>query len=199
MVKTRILAMMGSPRTKKNTNDALEYILDEIDKDTCIVTKYDLTRLDIKHCTGCDYCGLREGCIQKDDMDKLCNEFDNSDIIIFSAPLYFNSVNSLSKTVIDRCQTYWSLKYTLGKKYRNTEERKGIFLSVGGAPYTHDQFVGTIPVMDFFFKAVNAKYIGNYFVSNTDNVAIRDNEDVIKDLKNIGRNILDIEEFNIHK
>ncbi|HLR21041.1 MAG TPA: flavodoxin family protein [Tissierellaceae bacterium] len=199
MDRTKILAIMGSPRINKNTNIALESILNEIKENNCVVTKYNLIDLNISHCTGCEYCGIKEGCTQKDDMDIIYNEFDNSDIIIFAAPLYFNSVNSLSKAVIDRCQKYWSLKYSLGEDYKRYDDRKGIFISVGGAPYTHDQFLGSIPVMDYFFRAVNADYIGNYFISNTDKVSVKDNKDVREELKDIGRNILDIKEFHIHK
>ena len=43
-------------------------------------------------------------------------------------------------------------------------------MAVGGAPYTFEQFNGSIPVIDFFFKSINATYKGNYFVSNTDEI-----------------------------
>lgn len=173
MNKTRVLALMGSPRKNKNTNEALEYLLKGMDNEDFIISKMNLGDMDIGYCTGCDYCGHREGCLQKDHMNKIYDAFDNNHIIILAAPLYFNSVNGLTKNVIDRCQKYWSLKYSHGQNYKRNEDRRGIFISVGGAPYSHDQFQGTIPVIDFFFKAINAKHIGNYFISNTDKISVK--------------------------
>lgn len=199
MNKKRVLALMGSPRKNKNTNTILDYILAGMDNDDFIITKINLGDLNIGYCTGCDYCGHKANCVQKDDMDKLYNAFDNNDLIILSAPLYFNSVNGLTKNMIDRCQKYWSLKYSLGQDYKRYEDRRGIFISVGGAPFTHDQFQGTLPVIDFFFKAINAKYIGSYFVSNTDKISINNRDDIKNELYNIGKNIINVDEFYIHK
>lgn len=198
MNKTRVLALMGSPRKKKNTDKALGYLLEGMNDDFAI-TKIDLIDFKIGHCTGCDYCGHKDGCVQRDDMIKLYDAFDNNDIFILAAPLYFNSLNGLTKNIIDRCQKYWSLKYSLGQDYKRYENRRGIFISVGGAPYTHDQFQGTLPIMDFFFKAINANYIGNYFISNTDKVSMDNRENIKTELKEIGKNIININEFNIHR
>lgn len=199
MNKTKVLALMGSPRKSKNTNLALDYLLDGIDENDYIVEKINLTDLEIGYCTGCDYCGHKDGCVQKDDMNKIYDKFDSSDIIILAAPLYFNSVNGLVKNMIDRCQRYWSLKYSLGQDYKRHEDRRGVFISVGGAPYTHDQFHGTLPVMDYFFKAINAKYIGSYFISNTDVTPINKREDIKAELCTIGKDIMNMDEFNIHR
>lgn len=195
----KVLAIMGSPRKNKNTNKALDYLLDGIDKNTFHIEKIYLRDLKINYCTGCDNCGKTGSCVFKDDMDLLYEGFDNSDIIILASPLYFNSVNGLTKNIIDRCQKYWSLKYSLGQQYKRNEFRLGLFLSVGGAPYSHDQFNGALPVMDFFFKAINAKYLGNYFVSGTDEVSTENRIDVEKELKEIGRNILTTKDFYLHR
>lgn len=195
----KVLAIMGSPRKNKNTNKALDYLLDGIDKNAFDIKKIYLRDLKINYCTGCDYCGKTGSCVLKDDMDLLYEGFDDSDIIILAAPLYFNSLNGLTKNIIDRCQKYWSLKYSLGQQYKRGEDRIGLFLSVGGAPYSHNQFNGALPIMDFFFKSINAKYLGNYFVSGTDEVSIENRIDIEKELKEIGRNILTTKDFYLHR
>lgn len=190
---------MGSPRKSKNTNDILDFFIDGLDEDKFEIEKIYLRDLNISNCTGCDYCGHKGNCTVQDDMNVLYEKFDNSDLIVLGAPLYFNSVNGLTKNMIDRCQRYWSMKYSLGQNYKRGEDRTGLFLAVGGAPYSHDQFNGTIPVMDFFFKAINAEYKGNYFVSNTDLVAIKNRSDIKEELRSIGENILELGNFYIHK
>lgn len=195
----KILALMGSPRRNKNTDSILNCFLDGIDKTNYKIDKLILKDLDVHYCTGCDHCGRTSECIYNDDMQMIYENIDNSDIIIFAAPIYFNSINSLSKNLVDRCQKYWSIKYTLGQDYKRNEKRKGIFLSVGGAPYSHNQFDGAIAVMDFFFKAINADYLYNYFVSNTDKLEVSQRTDVREELHSIGNQIGHIENFRIHK
>lgn len=195
----KVLALMGSPRKGKNTDLLLGYLLDGLNKEEFIIEKIDLVDKKINPCTGCDYCGHVEVCVEKDDMNQIYEGFDNSHIIILAAPIYFNSINGLTKNMVDRCQRYWSLKYSLGKKYRNTEDRIGIFLSVGGAPYTFEQFSGSIPVIDFFFKAINATYKGNYFVSNTDIYSVGTRPEIKEELYEIGKNMHNIKDFYIQR
>lgn len=194
-----VLAIMGSPRKKMNTNQALDYILNGINDREYEVKKIFLRDLDIKYCTGCNYCSRKAGCIQKDDMQSVYRLIDDADIIIFAAPLYFNSLNGLSKNVIDRCQKYWGLKYSLGEDYKREENRKGIFLSTGGSPWVYDQFLGTKPVLELFFKSINVEYLGNCFISNTDTIPVFERQDIEKELTTIGEDISNLEHFTIHK
>ncbi len=195
----RVLALMGSPRKGKNSDVHLDCLLDGMREDELEINKIYLRDKKINHCTGCDYCGKAGACVSGDDMDEVYDEIDKSDVIIVSAPVYFNSVNGMTKNMIDRCQKYWSLKYSLNEKYKNTEDRIGIFLSTGGAPLTIDQFRGSIYVMEYFFKSINATYKGNYFVSDTDKSPVEDRLDVKSELNEIGKNILNIKDFYLHR
>lgn len=195
----KVLALMGSPRKGKNTDELLDYLLAGIQESSYEINKVYLIDKKINPCTGCDYCGKVEGCVSKDDMNSIYEGFDESDIIILAAPIYFNSVNGLTKNMIDRCQKYWSLKYSIGKKYKQTEDRVGVFLATGGAPFMYDQFNGAIPVMDYFFRSINAKYKGNYFISNTDDNPVDKRLDVKDELYKIGKSIWNIKDFYLHR
>lgn len=195
----KILAIMGSPRKKKNTDTLLESLLAGIDQEQYQIEKVNLVDLNISHCTGCDYCGSKGHCIIKDDMVQLYEKIDQSQIIILAAPVYFNSLNGLSKNMIDRCQKYWSIKYSLGQNYKRGEDRQGIFLATGGAPYGHKQFEGCHPVVDFFFKAINVDHRGSYYLSNTDEKPSKERKDIPKELEEIGRNIVNLSYFQIQK
>ena len=195
----KVLAIMGSPRKNMNTDKLLDVFLNNLNKELFTIEKVYLKNLDIRHCTGCEYCNKTGNCAKKDDMSELYETIDSSQVIIVAAPVYFNSVNGLTKNMIDRCQRYWALKYELGQEYKRNEDRKGIFLSVGGAPFTYDQFDGSIAVMDFFFRAVNAKYKGNVFISDTDKISI-DNRDHLQDLfKSVEFDINNNKDFYLHR
>lgn len=195
----KVLALMGSPRKNKNTDILLDYLLKGISILDYEINKIYLKDLDIHSCTGCDHCGRTSDCVFKDGMNEIYDGFDNSDIVIFAAPIYFNSINGISKNVVDRCQRYWSIKYTLGQDYKRNKGRKGIFLSVGGAHYAHKQFDGTLPIMDLFFKSINVNYLGNYFISNTDKFSLENSKDIEKELFEIGKNIETIQNFYLHR
>ncbi len=194
----KILAIMGSPRKNKNTDAMLDFLLDGVDKEIFSIDKVNLRDQNIGYCTGCDYCGSTGKCVLKDDMQNLYQKIDESDVVVLAAPLYFNSVNGLTKNMIDRSQKYWSLKYSLGQSYKRGENRIGIFLATGGAPYSHQQFDGALPVMDFFFKAINVDYKGNFFVSETDEKPLKHREDIRKKLYEIGANLQDTGKFYEH-
>jgi multimeric flavodoxin WrbA len=195
----KVLALMGSPRKKKNTDIMIDSILKGIDARGYEINKIHIVNKNISPCTGCNYCGSKGECVIKDDMVEIYNHFDNSDIVILAAPLYFNTVNSLTKSVIDRCQKYWSMKYQLGQNYKRNVERIGVFLAVGGADYSHQQFSATIPTINLFFKSINVEYKGNYFVSETDRLPLWEREDVLRELYEIGYNIDKVKNFYLHR
>lgn len=193
----KILALMGSPRINKNTDTLLDLMLKGAKDKGHEINKIYISKENISPCKGCNYCGNKGECVIKDDMVKIYDYFDNNDIFILAAPLYFNTVNGITKNLIDRCQKYWSIKYQLGENYKRESSRRGIFLSVGGAKYSHEHFSATIPTIDLFFKAINVDYIGNYFVSGTDDIPIGEREDIKEELYKIGYNIDKIKNFYI--
>lgn len=195
----KVLAIMGSPRKNMNTDKLLDEFLKQINPDLYTIEKVYLKDLDIKHCTGCEFCNKTGDCAKKDDMSELYQTIDDSQVIILAAPVYFNSLNGLTKNMIDRCQRYWALKYELGQQYKRNEDRIGILLSVGGAPFTYDQFDGSIAVMDYFFRAINAKYKGNIFLSHTDKTSVENRKDLNDLLKDVGFNIENKKDFYLHR
>ncbi|MTI71201.1 MAG: flavodoxin family protein [Firmicutes bacterium] len=185
----KVLAIMGSPRKNKNTNILLDSVIKGLKDKDVIVKKVYLRDLEINHCIACDYCAKTGKCKYSDDMVELYEEFNKSDGIIIASPLYFNSVNSIIKTMIDRCQAYWSSKYVLNKPSIDVNKKRvGLFISAAGSPHRKDQFEGCIPVINLFFKAINTEYRYNLFLSNTDKIDALQREDKLEKAYNIGFN-----------
>lgn len=176
----------------------VKYLLKNISSEY-MIKKIDLKHMELQGCKACDYCAETGDCLIRDDMQQIYEEIDSSDIFIVSSPVYFNSVTSLLKKLIDRTQVYWSRKYKLDDNYKRGLDRKGYFLSTAGSRYDNNNFISVIPVIDYFFKAINAKYIGNYLISNTDRQNFLERDDILKDLKYIARNIDGLYNFTIHK
>ena len=70
--------------------------------------------LNIGFCRACDAC-MRNGgtCILQDDMAKVLDLFQKSDVLVLATPVYFYGISAQMKTFIDRTYPIWQ---HLGKK-----------------------------------------------------------------------------------
>lgn len=100
----KVLAIMGSHRKGKNTELALDTFLSGLPKEAEVDKVYLLGK-DIKVCAACSYCEKHYGtCIHDDEMTVLYEKFKTADAVVFASPVYFNSVTTLMKIMIDRVQ-----------------------------------------------------------------------------------------------
>ena len=173
-----------------NTDSLLNNIILGLKQKEVTVEKIELARQDIYPCTSCGSCEKTGFCNIYDDMTDLYKKFDESDIIIIGSPLYFNSVSSITKIMIDRCQAFWSSKYILKKPSINREKKRiGAFVCTAGASHSEEGYIGAIVVMDLFFRSINTRYQFNFFVDRTDQIFIGDRPDVLKDATELGQKI----------
>lgn len=102
----KILVLNGSPKgnnsnTLKMTNAFLEGMKEDNNYNIDIVN---VKSLDINPCTGCFSCWTKTpgSCIFNDDMNDILEKYITADIIIWSFPLYYYSMPSKIKNVMDR-------------------------------------------------------------------------------------------------
>ena len=101
----KILVLNGSPKRDKSdtmhmTRAFLRGMEDEGEQEIRIVHAVDLN---VSYCTGCLICMHNGGkCIQEDDMQEILREIVESDLIIFSFPLYCYAMPAPLKAVLDR-------------------------------------------------------------------------------------------------
>lgn len=177
----KVLAIMGSPRKNKNTDKLLDAVIEGIKTNEVELKKVYLRDMKISTCIACGQCEKTGDCFINDDMKNIYDDFNNSDIIIIASPLYFNTVSSLTKIMIDRCQVYWSSKYILkNSSIEVNKKRVGMFIGVGGAPKKEDHFDACIPVMDLFFKAISTEYRENFFASHTDEIPVWERKELLE-------------------
>jgi len=183
----KALVILGSPRVKMNTDLLLEGVIKGLKSQNVEVEKIELGQLKFDPCVSCNVCGKTGHCYKKDDMTDIYDKFNDSDIVVIGSPMYFNSVTAITKTMIDRCQSFWSSKYILNQSsIDKSKKRKGMFVCVGGAKQSEKGFIGATVVMDLFFKAINTKYMYNMLVDNTDEVFVGDSEELLTKAYEIG-------------
>lgn len=185
-MKKKILAFMGSERRHRSTEKFLDIFLEEKFKNDEI-KKIIIKDFDFSPCISCYACAKDKECILKDDFTKIYPLIDNSDVVVFASPIYFNSLSARSKALVDRMQVYWSRKFIQNEIIEKNKEGIGLF--VGGAPFKEDQFLGSELVLKHFFMAIGTKKYVYYEVPNTDIYNLEKTENFLSFINKENNNI----------
>ena len=100
----KIMVLNGAARKNGNTAKLVEAFADGARSAGNQVETFYLDGMDIHSCKGCLHAGRdpKSPCTQKDDMEQIYAEFEETDVIVFASPLYFWTVTGTLKTAADR-------------------------------------------------------------------------------------------------
>jgi len=112
----KIVGILGSPRKKGNTEILLDLALEEAQKNGILVSKISLRDKVIAPCNGCLKCRETGKCVIKDDMEEVYKKMLESDGILWATPVYFWSMSSQTKIVMDRTYALTFPKLQLASK-----------------------------------------------------------------------------------
>lgn len=188
----KVLAIMGSHRKGRNTDLALDTFLLGASEEMEIDKVYLLGK-DIKICAACSFCEKNFGrCVYDDDMTILYEKFKEADAIVVASPVYFNSVTTLMKIMIDRIQMVFACDFAFKKSFvsEGVKPKKAYLISVGGAPSYDNQFIGSELCMNLVFKDFKASFEGHFKISETDRFPLQNRRDVLESLSEIGAGFL---------
>jgi multimeric flavodoxin WrbA len=94
----------GSPRTGGATGTILRKISNSLTNDFGAMVKYyDLSKLGIEYCKGCELCyQTGECCTKTDDFEEIANKIKKSDGVIIGSPTHGSNVSAYLKNFMDR-------------------------------------------------------------------------------------------------
>ena len=103
-VKMKVLVMNCSP-VRNGAAEIVNIVT------VCLEKKHDVKNIciddyDIKFCKGCRKCHTTAKCVQKDDVNRIIEQYEWADVIISVSPLYWADIPGQFKAFIDRC-TPW--------------------------------------------------------------------------------------------
>ena len=131
----KILVLNGSPKKEESdtmhiTRAFLEGVSEAASQEISLIHVIDMN---IKYCTGCFTC-MRNGgsCIHNDDMGKILQKIIDSDLLLFSFPLYCYGMPAPLKALLDR-----TLPLS-GMAMQKTGDR---YEHVGQADYSHLKYL----------------------------------------------------------
>jgi multimeric flavodoxin WrbA len=101
-MKKSILILSASPRKGGNSDLLCDQFLLGAQEAGNVIEKIFLRDKSIACCNGCEYCYNTHKCIQKDDMAEILDKMIHADIIVMATPVYFYTMNSQMKMLIDR-------------------------------------------------------------------------------------------------
>ena len=123
----KITVITGSARKNGTSNYMADEFIRGAEESGHEIFRFDSARADVKHCLGCNACGMgTKPCIHKDDFIELKEHLLNSDVVVFVTPMYYFGMSSTLKKVIDR---FYSIDPQLKAK-----QNKGVLISVQHAP-----------------------------------------------------------------
>ncbi len=106
-----VLIISSSPRKNGNSN-ALAYSFsrgaENAGNNVERITLYDKT---INFCKGCLACQKTKNCVIIDDANEIVDKMLESDVIVFSTPVYYYSISGQLKTMLDRSNPLYNADY----------------------------------------------------------------------------------------
>lgn len=102
----KIIVLQGSPNIKGSTSILVEEFMRGAKEKGHEVTRFDVSRMNIKPCIGCVACGYEGPCVQKDDNKIIKEALLNADMVVLATPLYYFGMTAQLKAVVDRFCSY---------------------------------------------------------------------------------------------
>ena len=123
----KIAVFNGSPR-KENTTAMVEAFRQGAEEAGHEVEVYQVGRMKINGCLGCEYCHTKGAgkCVQKDDLEKIMPAYLESDMIVFASPIYYFTMTAQLEAALQRV-------YCIGKPAKAT--KAALLLTSASGPY----------------------------------------------------------------
>ena len=98
----KIIGYVASPRKDGNTAWVLNKILEGAKEQGAETQIWYSGELDIKPCKGCLGCVRGDGCVVKDDMQKIYSALKEADALVLGSPIYMGKMSAQAKIFNDR-------------------------------------------------------------------------------------------------
>ncbi len=185
----KVLGIYGSPRKGGNSDVLLDEALKGAESAGARVSSIRCCDLKINGCVECGGCDKTGKCVVDDDMQSVYPQLEEADAIILASPIFFYSMTSQAKALIDRCQAAWC-KRMLNKKpdRRKTYEGGRGYLICVGATKGSNLFEGSQLVGKYFYDALDMEYGGGVFAKSVEGKGdIAKHPDIVKEAFELGK------------
>lgn len=154
----KILALYGSPRRNGNTARLLRRAVDGAREAGAAVEECVLRDMTISPCLEIYGCKQDGRCVIKDDFQYIHDQLLSCQGVMLASPMFFYTVSSHTKILMDRCQSLWVKKYWIDQERPGgrPHTRKGLFIAAG-ATHGKKLFDGALLSVKYFFDTFDAE------------------------------------------
>ena len=113
----KIVVITGSPRKKGNSFAMTEAFIKAAEKRGHTITRFDVAMMNVGGCRACETCfKTGKACSFNDDFNIIAPAIQDADAIVFSMPVYWYSIPSQIKAVIDKLFSFYNAKVDIADK-----------------------------------------------------------------------------------
>ncbi len=192
----KVLGISTSPRENSNSDLLLRQALSGASSAGAQAEYLRLCKFNIVPCSACGACYTTGECPIQDDFQAVLSKMLTADRLVFAAPIFFMSVCSQAKILIDRCQCLWATKYILKRPNPHPQvPRFAMTIAVGGKK-GNKAFDCIRLMMKYYLDTVDMSPFANLFVSNVDQAGIiADNTEAMEQALRLGKELVVSSEF----
>jgi len=185
----KLLGILGSPRRGGNSEILLDKALEGARSKGLSAEKIVLNELKFVGCQECGGCAKTGECIVKDDMQDVYKKIAATDAIVIVSPIFFGSLPSQIKAMIDRYQCLWRARYLLKKKL-SLKCKKGSLILVSAANKSKF-FKNAESIIKNFFAILGVEFAqGLYCPSIDEKAGILKHPQYLKQAFELGEKLL---------
>ncbi|MHC4474419.1 MAG: flavodoxin family protein [Planctomycetota bacterium] len=166
----KVIGISASPRMGGNSDTLLRQALAGAESAGAEAEYVRLCDYSIAPCVECNSCYKTGVCRVADDYQTLSAKMIEADRLIFATPIFFMSVCSQAKMLIDRCQCLWAHKYVLKEPLITSgRDRRAMVIAVGGTK-SKKMFESIRLTMKYWLDVLDMHYVASLFVNNVDDL-----------------------------
>lgn len=189
-LKIKVLGINASPRIGGNTDIAVSKALEGAGNKGADTEKIILNKLKFISCQECEIPNDDGICNFRDDMDAIYQKIKEADVVIIGSPIFFGSLSSQAKMLIDRFQCAWRAKNIL-KRDAFTKKKTGAFIAVAASD-RRDFFENARSIVRNLFATLNIEYKEELFLSGMDKKGdMLKHPDILEKVYKLGEEIVE--------
>lgn len=182
----KVIGILGSARDEGSTCHLMKEMMKNPEEKGAETKIYNLAKMNIGACFGCESCRKKGSCVRKDDMHILYEELKTADAIVIGTPIYMGEMTGQLKTFIDRC---FALKDAERNSLLPTGKKLAIIITQG-APMP-DHYSKTPERIEYIFQGYGCIPIGTVTAVSVHNKEeLLQNADILEKAAELGKQLI---------
>ncbi|MCL2472580.1 MAG: flavodoxin family protein [Treponema sp.] len=184
----KIIGFIASQRKEGNTAWIVNRILEGAKERGAETQAWYSGDLDIKPCRGCLGCVQGNGCVTKDDMQKLYASLKDTDALVLGSPIYMGQMSAQAKTFTDRLFAQITPRFS--PRFKEENAGKKLILAFNQGNPDPDIFKVYIDYTQKMFQMLEFNVINVQVITGTRNGPVNERKDLQKTLTELGSSMV---------